>query len=118
MLMRAVAVVLICMVPAPLLAQSDSRLRIPREIVTPPDKSIRPAMAPAPKGGRDSVMDGALVGAVVLGAWCAIVCGQGLDNAGQLPLAVLAAAGYGALIGAGIDAMQSRTARISHRKRW
>src|SRR3954471_14724080 len=29
---------------------------------------------------RDSLKNGALIGAAVLGGWCAIVCGQGLDG--------------------------------------
>jgi hypothetical protein len=42
--------------------------------------------------------------AIGLSAWCALVCGQGLDRAGDWPKAVLAAGGWGALIGAAIDA--------------
>ena len=53
----------------------------------------------------DSVKNGAIIGAVVLGAWCAIVCGQGLDNANQVATVALINTGLGALIGAGIDAM-------------
>ena len=39
--------------------------------------------------GLDSLVNGALIGAAVVGVWCAIVCGQGLDSHGQLPLAVV-----------------------------
>jgi hypothetical protein len=52
----------------------------------------------------DPVWDGAAIGAVGLAAWCAYVCGQGLDRASDWPKAVLAAAGWGAAIGAAIDA--------------
>ena len=52
----------------------------------------------------DSLKNGAIIGAVVLGAWCTVICGQGLDDASQLPLAVAVNAGLGSLIGAGIDA--------------
>ena len=52
----------------------------------------------------DSLKNGAIIGAVVLGAWCTVICGQGLDDASQLPVAVAVNAGIGALIGAGLDA--------------
>lgn len=52
----------------------------------------------------DSLRNGAFIGALVAGAWCALVCGQGLASSGQVPLAVAANAGLGALVGAGIDA--------------
>jgi hypothetical protein len=67
---------------------------------------------------RDSLKNGAIIGAVVLGAWCAVVCGQGLDDASQLPLAVLASAGMGAAIGAGIDSMHARRPRVMFRLRF
>ena len=51
----------------------------------------------------DPLKNGAIIGAAVLGTWCAIVCGQGLDSGSQLPVAVAVNAGFGALIGAGID---------------
>jgi hypothetical protein len=58
----------------------------------------------------DSLKNGAIIGALVVGAWCALVCGQGLDSADQLPVAVAVNAGVGALIGIGIDAAnQERT---------
>jgi hypothetical protein len=56
-------------------------------------------------GTRDSVKNGAIIGAVAMGGWCAVVCGQGLDDSGQLTAAVLLNSGFGALIGAGIDAL-------------
>lgn len=52
----------------------------------------------------DSLKNGAIIGAVITGAWCALVCGQGLASSGQVPIAVAANAGLGALVGAGIDA--------------
>ena len=53
---------------------------------------------------RDSLKNGAVIGAIVLGGWCALVCGQGLGTGAQLIPAVAANAAVGALIGAGIDA--------------
>ena len=52
----------------------------------------------------DSLKNGAVIGAIVLGGWCALVCGQGLGTGPQLVPAVAANAAVGALIGAGIDA--------------
>ena len=52
----------------------------------------------------DSLKNGAVIGAIVLGGWCALVCGQGLGTSAQLVPAVAANAAVGALIGAGIDA--------------
>ncbi len=54
----------------------------------------------------DSVKNGAVIGGVVLGAWCAWLCGQGLEGAGQMVPAVLANTLLGALIGAGIDGLR------------
>jgi len=53
---------------------------------------------------RDSLVNGAVIGGLSLGLWCAVVCGQGLDGNDSLPMVVVANAGLGALIGAGIDA--------------
>jgi hypothetical protein len=56
---------------------------------------------------NDPVWNGAVIGGLVLGIWCARVCGQGLDSSSDSLLAVVAAnAGFGALIGAGVDAGQ------------
>jgi hypothetical protein len=53
----------------------------------------------------DSLKNGAIVG-VILGVWCAIICGQGLDSPHQLPAAVAKEV----LIPIGIDAaIQGRT---------
>jgi hypothetical protein len=54
---------------------------------------------------RDSVKNGAIIGAAVLGGWCALICGQGLAESGSVPVVVAVNAGFGALIGAGIDAL-------------
>src|SRR5262245_7913166 len=52
----------------------------------------------------DSLKNGALIGAVVAGAWCAIVCGQGLDSTSQLLPTIIGNAALGSLIGMGFDA--------------
>ena len=87
-------------------------MQIPRQIARAANQSAAKSKA------KDSLKNGAIIGAVVLGAWCAIICGQGLDSPGKLPLAVLVAAGEGAAIGAGIDAMHSRKMGIYFRRRW
>jgi hypothetical protein len=55
----------------------------------------------------DSVKNGAIIGAVVLGAWCAFICPQGLDgySNNQLPYILGVNIALGAAVGAGIDAM-------------
>jgi hypothetical protein len=55
----------------------------------------------------DSVKNGALIGAAILGGWCALICPQGLDGyAGRQFAYVLAInTALGAAIGAGIDGM-------------
>src|SRR4029450_3523613 len=55
-------------------------------------------------GTHDSVLNGAAIGAAILGGMCAINCGQGLDSRDDLPKAILASAGWGALFGAIVDA--------------
>jgi len=52
---------------------------------------------------RDSVVNGAVIGAVIIGGLCALNCGQGLNSSDDLPMAVLANAAFGALFGALID---------------
>ena len=61
---------------------------------------------------RDSVMNGALIGALILGGWCAIICGQGLDRGSEIAPVAAFNAGMGALIGAGLDAMVQDRAAI------
>jgi len=51
----------------------------------------------------DPLKNGALIGALVMGIACAVFCGQGLSDSDQLPLAIGANVGWGALIGAAID---------------
>jgi hypothetical protein len=54
----------------------------------------------------DSVKNGAIIGAAILGGWCALICPQGLDGHGREFAYVLAInTALGATIGAGIDAM-------------
>ena len=71
-----------------------------------PEERRFPEGAIAKVRRNDPVWNGAVIGALVLGIWCARVCGQGLDSPQQLLPAVAANAGFGALIGAGIDALQ------------
>lgn len=47
----------------------------------------------------DRTFDGAVRGASILGGLCVLNCGQGLNNSGQWPMAVLANAAVGAVIG-------------------
>jgi hypothetical protein len=54
---------------------------------------------------RDSLVNGAVIGALAMGGWCALVCGQGLDSGSSVGAVVLMNAGLGAAIGAGIDAL-------------
>lgn len=56
----------------------------------------------------DPIWNGAVIGALILGTWCAVVCGQGLDSGDQFLPAVAANAGFGALIGLGVDALAGR----------
>lgn len=59
---------------------------------------------------HDSVANGALIGAAVLGGMCLLNCLQGLNSTGELPKAVLGSAAWGALFGALFDAAhKSRT---------
>lgn len=61
----------------------------------------------------DSVKNGAIIGAAILGGWCALICPQGLDGygGGQFGYVLAINTALGAAIGAGIDAMHvGRTA--------
>ena len=58
---------------------------------------------------RDSLLNGALIGALVAGGWCAVICGQGLDASQDAGTAILSNAGLGALIGMLIDRGHRRT---------
>lgn len=53
--------------------------------------------------GGDSLVNGAVIGALAAALYCALICGQGLDSTDAIPAAVAMTAGAGALIGAGID---------------
>lgn len=53
----------------------------------------------------DSLKNGFLIGAAVLGGWCAYVCGQALPDGSDLASAIGINAMFGGLVGIGIDAM-------------
>ena len=67
--------------------------------------------------GRDSVKNGALIGAIVAGAWCALVCTQGFVTGSEAASIAVANVGIGALIGAGIDAMHAGRTTIYRKER-
>lgn len=54
----------------------------------------------------DSLVNGAVIGAAILGGWCALVCGQGQSSEGSAGGVIAGAAALGAAIGAGVDALQ------------
>ena len=60
----------------------------------------------------DTVRNGARIGAIVAGLWCAFVCRHGLDGASHWPAAVAFTAGMGAAIGVGIDTAIPRRTTI------
>jgi hypothetical protein len=64
----------------------------------------------------DSVGNCALIGMTVLGTWCAIICGQGLNAGGQVVLAVLVNGSVGAGIGALIDASHNGRTTLYRRR--
>ena len=112
---RSLAVVLVCALSVPAFAQTHGGLRL--EALADHAAVSQPQTRPRDHD-RDSLKNGAVIGAVVLGTWCLIVCGQGLDSSGQLPAAVAVNAGLGALIGATIDARFSRGPRLRFRWRF
>lgn len=57
--------------------------------------------------GGDSLANGAVIGGLVTGIWCALICGQGLNSADSLAGVAFKSAAMGALIGAGIDGMHT-----------
>ena len=63
-----------------------------------------PALARIDVAQRDSLKNGAVTGAIVFGLLCALSCGQGLDEPGQLRGTIAINTVLGALIGTGIDA--------------
>ncbi|HET9363050.1 MAG TPA: hypothetical protein VFO58_25045, partial [Vicinamibacterales bacterium] len=65
---------------------------------------------------RDSVWNGAVIGALIGGTWCAFVCGQGLDGPGEAALAALFAAGVWGAAGAGIDALRHNQRTLYQRQ--
>jgi hypothetical protein len=62
--------------------------------------------------GGDPVGNGALIGGVVAGVWCAFICGQGLGRRDRLMATVVANSAIGVVIGAGIDAANSNRRTI------
>ena len=115
-LYRAMAIALICAMPLPAFAQNRDPVRLPASGSSwtwPPQTTVR-----VHDRDKDSLKNGAIIGAIVMAAWCLTICGQGLDRSGQLPLAVAAGAGMGALIGAGIDSSFSRGHRVAFRWRF
>ena len=113
--LRLSAATLICLLPLPVLAQSSEGLVIPERIELPATVSPPPQPATSKNGDRDSVLNGAVIGAVAFAAWCAYVCGQGMDNDAQHAGAIAMSAGVGGLIGAQIDAGFSRGRRVLFR---
>ena len=64
----------------------------------------------------DSVWNGFAIGAAVLGTWCAIICGQGLNSGGEVVLATLNAAAVGGGIGALFDWSHRGTTTLYRRR--
>lgn len=65
---------------------------------------------------RDSLTEGAVIGAATLGLLCALVCGQGLDS-GDLSQAVMTNAVVGAAIGAFLDSRMNARQVVYERSR-
>lgn len=109
---RSIVIVVICALPLPAFAQIHEGLVLS-------DRATHGFVSqPSPKTydrDKDSLKNGAIIGAIVMGAWCLVICGQGLDSTGQLPLTVAAGAAMDAVIGAGIDSRFSRGHRITFR---
>jgi hypothetical protein len=61
---------------------------------------------------RDSLIDGAILGAVFVAACARWWCAQGADRPAEIPRDVWIGAGVGALVGAGIDAALFRRTTI------
>ncbi len=64
---------------------------------------------------RDSLKNGAIIGGLALGIWCAVICRQAMPEGGQAAVATAVNAGFGALVGAGLDAMIGRRPPIYRR---
>ena len=73
---------------------------------------------PQPSAKRDSLVNGIVIGAIVGALWCGLVCAQGVEDPDQIPLAILAGAGMGALIGGAIDARYMRRQGVIFRVRF
>jgi hypothetical protein len=113
MLVRSIAGVLIFPLLLPALAQAREGVMLPG-----PYQALSQTPATTTDTDKDSLKEGAIIGAIVLGVWCLIICGQGLDNSGQLAGAVAVNAGLGALLGSQIDAGFSRNPRVLFRWRF
>ena len=70
-----------------------------------PEAGRFPAETIAQVKRSDPIWNGAVIGGVILGTLCALVCGQGLDSRNSLMPVVAGNAGIGALIGLGMDAL-------------
>ena len=64
---------------------------------------------------RDPLWNGAVIGGLIGGVWCALVCGQGLPGAGHYVPAVVLGAGFWAGVGVGIDAANTGQVTIYER---
>jgi hypothetical protein len=75
-----------------------------RSYTFPPDEVLRIDTI----GGtnRHKLVRGALIGGLVTGAWCALVCGQGVDSRSEYSMAVVGNGGLGAAIGGLIGFMR------------
>lgn len=73
---------------------------------------------PLPPAKRDSLVNGIVIGAIVGALWCGLVCAQGVEDPDEVPLAILAGAGMGALLGGAIDAHYARRPGVLFRVRF
>jgi hypothetical protein len=112
---RSIVIALLCALPLPAVAQIPDGLVLSEHAT---QGLVRERLPKTYDRDKDSLKNGAIIGAVVVGAWCLVICGQGLDSTGRFPLAVAAGAGMGALIGASIDSRFSRGHRVTFRWRF
>lgn len=113
-IVRSIAVGLIFVLPLPVFAEVREGLRLPAQTFQAPSRSPTSTT----DRDKDSLKEGAIIGAIIGAAWCLYICGQGLESTSQIPLAVAAGAGMGALLGAGIDSGFSRSPRVQFRWRF
>lgn len=79
-------------------------------VLSTPEERVIPWNEISRVSRPDPVWNGALIGGVIAGAWCAVVCGQGLDHRHQLLPVVASNAAVGALVGLGVDALSRQPA--------